>query len=178
MRIIEILDQLLIGTQPGDAYAGIGSRETPDHILELMMAAGYYLSERGLILRSGGADGADRAFEMSTPGDKREIYLPWRGFNNNWSPIYDIPKLAFDLAKKYHPMGGRLHGPVLKLMARNSQQVLGMHLDHPVKFVLCWTKDGADGVKRWTGPKTGGTGQAIRIAAANGIPVVNLATLL
>lgn len=178
MRITELLDQLLIGTKPGDAYAGIGSRETPDRILAGMTAIAMRMADRGLILRSGGADGADTAFAQGAPADNCEIYLPWRGFNNNWSPLYTIPKPAFDLAKKYHPAGGKLHGPVLKLMARNCQQVLGMNLDNPVKFVLCWTKDGADGTTVKTSSKTGGTGQAIRIAAANGIPVVNLATLL
>jgi len=39
-------------------YSGIGSRETPDDILELMKAVAYKLAGRGYTLRSGGADGA------------------------------------------------------------------------------------------------------------------------
>jgi hypothetical protein len=38
--------------------------------------------------------------------------------------------------------------------------------------VLCWTPDGA--IDK-TGKKTGGTGQAIRLAVAHGVPVYNLA---
>jgi len=52
-------------------------------------------------------------------------------------------------------------------MARNSYQVLGPDLATPVDFVWCWTPHGA---------VIGGTGQALRIAAAYEIPVFNLAT--
>lgn len=44
----------------------------------------------------------------------------------------------------------------------------------PVGWVLCWTPDGAaEGIE--TSRATGGTGQAIRLASAHGIPVYNLA---
>jgi len=42
------------------------------------------MSEKGFVLRSGGAKGADEAFENGA-GEK-EIYLPWRGFRDNPSP--------------------------------------------------------------------------------------------
>lgn len=45
-------------------------------------------------------------------------------------------------------------------------------LNEPAAFVLCWTPDGAE---RETTRDTGGTGQAIRIAVASGVPVVNMA---
>ena len=44
-------------------------------------------------------------------------------------------------------------------------QVLGSSLDSPAEFVLCWTADGE---------ASGGTGQALRIAASHGVPVFNL----
>ena len=40
------------------------------------------------------------------------------------------------------------------------QQVLGVSLDSPAEFVLCWTADGE---------ASGGTGQALRIAAIHGL---------
>ncbi|MBB6125422.1 DUF736 family protein [Sphingobium subterraneum] len=49
-------------------------------------------------------------------------------------------------------------------LTRNVFQVLGPVLDAPADFVLCWTADGE---------ASGGTGQAIRIAAAHGVPVYN-----
>ena len=45
-------------------YAGIGSRETPIDILHLFKKVAYYLSTKEFILRSGGAKGADKNFEI------------------------------------------------------------------------------------------------------------------
>lgn len=44
-------------------YAGIGSRETPMEVLELMTKASAWLGTKGYTLQSGGAIGADMAFE-------------------------------------------------------------------------------------------------------------------
>ena len=39
-------------------YSGIGSRETPEHILNIMHHIGAYLATQGWVLRSGAANGA------------------------------------------------------------------------------------------------------------------------
>lgn len=49
--------------QKNMTYAGIGSRETPMEVLELMTKASTWLGARGYTLQSGGAIGADMAFE-------------------------------------------------------------------------------------------------------------------
>lgn len=54
-------------------YAGIGSRETPRSILDLMTAIARKLEALGYTLRSGGATGADTAFEEGVERLK-EIY--------------------------------------------------------------------------------------------------------
>ena len=51
---------------PTMTYAGIGSRATPQAELEAMTEAAKMLSEKGYTLRSGGAKGADTAFEKFT----------------------------------------------------------------------------------------------------------------
>ena len=83
-------------------YAGIGSRETPDDIIEFMMKCGAYLANKGYTLRSGGADGADLAFERGC--DKydgiKEIYLPWTGFNGSKSKLVVNKQEAFDIAEQ------------------------------------------------------------------------------
>lgn len=158
---------------PGTTYAGIGSRHAPPDILERMTVAAGRLARTGYTLRSGGAEGADTAFELGA-GDMKEIYLPWRGFNNNPSPLHPPSSEAFDLAASFHPGWHRLSPAAKKLMARNSHQVLGADLKSPSGFVVCWTPDGAE-TEAQRGPKTGGTGQAIAIAGRHGIPVFNLA---
>lgn len=139
-------------------YAGIGSRKTPDHILRLMTRIAARLSELGYILRSGGAYGADRAFEVGA--GQKEIFI-----------AEDADSRALELASQYHPAWDKLSEYARKLHARNCYQILGRDLSSPVVFVVCWTLDGAETI---TSPQSGGTGQAIRIAAAHQIPVFNL----
>lgn len=148
-------------------YAGIGSRSTPGPVLSRMTVLARLLAERGNTLRSGGADGADTAFEIGCDqgGGSKEIFLPWRGFNGHGSQLYTQSPMAFEIAALYHPAWDNLKDPVRKLMARNVHQVLGWgNCDNPVDFVVCWTSDGV---------ASGGTGQAMRIAEANKIPVFN-----
>ena len=141
-------------------YAGIGSRETPADVMVRMTTIARRLAGLGYVLRSGGADGADTAFEDGA-GQAKEIWVPWIGFRDNPSTLTPVPD-AFPIAEKYHPNWQRCSPAARKLHARNVHQVLGADLRTPVEFVLCWTKDG--GV-------SGGTGQAIRIALGMQIPV-------
>lgn len=145
-------------------YAGIGSRECPKEILELIVKTAFWLSNKNFILRSGGAEGCDKAFEFGCDkaNGKKEIFLPWKGFNNSTSQYIVKEKKAFDIAAKYHPRYATLKDGAKKLQARNSHQVLGWDLDTPSSFVVCYTKEGKG---------EGGTGQAIRIAKDYNIPV-------
>lgn len=64
-------------------YTGIGNRDTPYEYLEKMTALAFLLEKEGYILRSGGAEGADTAFENGVRSlYYKEIYLPWTFFNN------------------------------------------------------------------------------------------------
>jgi len=165
-------------------YTGIGSRDTPGNLknfveltpLSILRRWGYFLAKVNLTLRSGGADGADLAFETGcdlAEGDK-EIYLPWKGFNNSDSQKFYIPPEAFEIAGDIYGATWRYQKQaVKKLMARNMMQVMGIGLDEPSLFVLCWTPDGC-ATKEARTKKTGGTGQAIAYADEMGIPVFNI----
>lgn len=144
-------------------YAGIGSRETPERILDIMTATALQMAGLGFTLRSGHADGADKAFELGAA--LKEIYLPWRRFNGSTSLLLPTPD-AFIMAEKYHPAWDKCSPAAKKLHARNCHQVLGHDLKTPSEFVVCWTPNAGGG---------GGTGQAIRIAKAHGIMVYDLA---
>ena len=145
-------------------YTGIGSRKTPQDIIYQMEDIAKYLCSSGYTLRSGGAQGADAAFERGADEacSRKEIFLP----------SDEIPDEAFEIAALHHPTWGGLPPFVKRLHSRNVQQVLGKNLDLQSKFVICWTPDGAESV---TTKETGGTGQAIRIANAYNVPVYNLA---
>lgn len=149
------------------AYAGIGSRETPSSVCDLMTRIAHKLEDRGLILRSGGADGADQAFANGvTERTNKRIYLPWVGFNNACG-VYmgSMMDDAAVIAKSYHPRWSSLSRGAKSLITRNTFQVLGDDLKSSADFIICWTKDGK---------ASGGTGQALRIARTFNIPVFNL----
>ena len=156
-------------------YAGIGSRSTPDHVLHIMRKVAHRLSELSYTLLSGGAAGADSAFEAGCFG-KKEIYLPWPGFRHlQGRHCVTLPSAeAYRVAEAMHPAWKRLNDTAQALMARNSHQVLGADLRSPVDFVVCWTPDGCER-EAARSRATGGTGQAIALADRWGIPVVNLA---
>jgi hypothetical protein len=151
-------------------YAGIGARKTPANVLAMMTRIAKRLEEKGYTLRSGGAEGADQAFAAGT--SKKEVYLPWRGYNNLQSQFTHVSSEAIALAEQFHP-SSHLSPGVKKLMARNCYQILGINLDDPVDFVVCWTPDGCERHQDRT-RSTGGTGQAISLADSYGIPIVNL----
>lgn len=152
-------------------YAGIGSRETPEAVQRFMSQVAMRLAHAGYTLRSGGAEGADTAFEQGCDDalGAKEIYLPWKGFNGNPSPLYtqaDTAQMQI-IAMQHHPAWSKLSHAAKLLHARNVCQVLGADGNTPSEFVVCWTPRGSG---------SGGTGQAIRIAGRAGVPVYDLGT--
>jgi len=160
-------------------YAGVGSRVTPLAVMVVMKVVAAKMHKLGWTLRSGGAQGADKAFESGAPAGCSEIYRP-RG-ESNWMTrnteitVYgsEIWEQAMEIARLSHPAWGRCPAFARALHARNAFQVLGKDLATPSKSVICWTRDGAENAEQ-TSIATGGTGTAIRIASANGIEVVNM----
>lgn len=145
-------------------YTGIGSRNTPKEICEMMTRMAVALRSQGYTLRSGGADGADLAFEAGA-GDRKDIFIPWKGFNGSTSHLFPPTHEAMQLAARYHPAWDFLKYPTKLIMGRNSHQVLGPTLDLPSDFIFCWTREASG---------EGGTGQALRIAKDYHIPVFDL----
>lgn len=147
-------------------YAGIGSRQTPPQVLKLMTAIATGLKNKGYVLRSGGAMGADTAFHKGAQA-QAEIFLPWKGYNNVNADVANdtVTLAALELASHYHPAWGKCGKGARLLHARNMYIILGKDLDSPVKWVICWTPNGE---------VTGGTGQALRLAMDRGISVFNL----
>jgi hypothetical protein len=144
-------------------YAGIGSRQTPPEVMEIMTSVSYWLSSLDYTLRSGGAKGADTAFERGS--SKSDIFLPWKGFNGNTGPLHPLTELHTQIAKEHHPIWDRLTPPVQKMHSRNVAQVLGLDCKTPSDFVLCYTPNGSG---------SGGTGQALRIAKNYNIPIFDM----
>lgn len=154
-------------------YTGIGSLSTPEDTQILMRIIAKQLAESGWLLRSGHADGSDLAFEMGCiMGDgAKEIYLPWKGFNKapqnhpDYIVVRPTPELH-DFSASFHPCWKACTQAAKLLHMRNGLQMLGIQGEEPTDMVVCWTPNGK---------RTGGTGQALRIAEAYEIPIFDLA---
>jgi hypothetical protein len=184
MNALDDIDDLLAAADCQHihaVYAGIGARKTPRDVLALMTRIARKLEEFGWLDRGGGAHGADEAFDHCV--SRAEVFLPWPGFAESGWRKHPLPKgptivvyerptiMARDIAANHHPTWDKLSDGEQKLMARNTHEILGRRCDAPCSMVICWTPDGSTGL---TSPRTGGTGQAIRIAAAHKIPIFNL----
>lgn len=147
-------------------YSGVGSRESPDFVCRAMFEIAQILEGYGYILRSGGADGADLAFEGGVVGvGMKHIYLAKKGFNGSTSQLYTVGEDALELAATIHPAWDKCKSFARLLHARNCYQVLGLQLDEPSDFLICWTENAE---------KRGGTRTAIVLAERHKIPVLNL----
>lgn len=135
-------------------WAGIGATNTPLDIQKKMSNLAFDLYLLGWHLRSGGAEGADKAFEKYFDKNKT-IFRP-----------KDATPESIELTKKYHPAWDKVVAKkVENYHGRNAMIILGEKLNDPVKFVICWTEDGK---------ASGGTGQGMRIAMDKKIPIFNL----
>lgn len=147
-------------------YAGIGSRETPPDIVAKMREIGRVLAMHQWTLRSGGADGADVAFESGA----RSVKGNWEIWNPRAGEVQKQSWAIEEVAKYCHEFPFSRMKPFTQvLLMRNMYQILGFDGDAPVKFVICWTKTEDPCHK-----DAGGTRYAVRCAVAHGIPVFNL----
>lgn len=137
-------------------YAGIGSRKTPPDALKYMEGLAYEWAKHGCVLRSGGARGADSAFEKGAKaaGGATEIFY-----------AEDATPESLKHAAEFHPNWSACGPFARRLHARNSMIILGESLNDPVSIVVCWTPSGV---------KMGGTAQGLRIAEHHNITIANL----
>jgi hypothetical protein len=169
---------------PTMTYAGIGSRETPKEVLDLMTKAANYLDGLGYTLQTGftfknketGLDeeGADKAF---SDGSKNKTLFGPYGIRKTINGVTSVDKYnenvtekSNSIVKEIHPAPDRLTPGAVKLMARNTNQIFGKNLDGTVDFVLFYAQETKDPLR----PK-GGTGQAVEMARRKGIPTINMA---
>lgn len=141
-----------------------------------MVKIGQALAREGWTLRSGGAEGADTAFEegCTQANGKKDIYIAWEGFNGRYSrdgyllsANYTTLKAAEELASQIHPAWDSCTRGAKALHTRNIFQVMGSTLNIPSRFVVYWAP-----MKK--GVVQGGTATAVHFAKSGGIECFNL----
>lgn len=163
-------------------YTGIGSRETPESVMNHMTKLAIVLAQHGYCLRSGGAIGADWAFQRGAvqARGKKIIYKPELKFgvmpNDQDDFVVDGELLSIckGIAEGIHPKWSKCNDYARRLHARNVCQVLGHTFKDgkifPVRsdFVLYYADEDA------AGKVSGGTATAVHLARKHGIPTINM----
>jgi hypothetical protein len=142
-----------------NCYTGIGSHETPDDILILMRRIGYIMAMKGVALRTGEADGADRAFykgvvdanKIHRVKFKNEVFVA--DSPKEYHCVNDIVNIFSSDLMSTAPIQGfretavRIRGSWDNLSyfgamrhIRNVAQVLGVDGNSPSRGMICWAK--------------------------------------
>ena len=157
--------------------AFIGSRdleEVPKASVKAFMDAVTYYAPKGYVMRTGAAPGADQlaAYKFLKLGGTVEFYVPWVAFEQRW--LYEMrlkfgDRVAGNIGPseegiksvyEHHPNPHSLREYPLKLLARNYDIV------KDCKLVIAIPRP----------PELGGTSQAMRVARALSIRVINAST--
>lgn len=162
-----------------DAYTGVGSRKMVGELSYKARDVARALSDTCYTLITGDCpEGGDAVFWEYGDSHSRARFGPVGRYSYQddvkvivkETPAYS---LAYRIAEYTHPAWRWLPEWMRELHTRNVFQVLGSRAAEPTEFMVCWTPDGAERSSE-TSKKTGGTGTAIRIADAFGVPVFNL----
>ena len=177
-------------------YAGIGSRSTPQSVLETFRQIASTLAQDGWTLSTGGCRGADQAFVdgVLQGGGKARVFLPWDSYEWDWRSgllrgcsmvpnvgkhrgqieIRNAAKLSPRRFKKGLESVERFHPwPTCLSQAARSLQARNWHICFPREEPF--DTEPVSFIICWTpkGEICGGTGQALRIAKEYGIEVFN-----
>lgn len=157
---------------------GIGTRKINKPAFNMLFQIARRMAHQGWELRSGGAIGADTAWEQGWLGfDRKEIYVV-KGTTcdiakyatcGHISDYGDIWFEAEDIASKLHPRWENLGEYAQAMHTRNVFQVLGLDLKSKSDVVAAYAPPDGQSVK-------GGTASAFNLARAKGIPAFNLWT--
>lgn len=170
-------------------FAGVGSRKTPDDVLEIMRRLSHCLYDKGWMGQSGDADKADTAFHEGAMRSSRypelgfAAYLAWNGYEkkSTGERRFDDPTLglydasmfenweaARDIAYNAREGFDGLDRGGIALHTRNAYQALSPSLMDPVQRMFCWAKPVTNG------KVDGGTNTAVQLARMYSIPLTNL----
>lgn len=163
-------------------FAGVGSRETPKNIMELMIRLGRTATDLGYKFRSGDAYNADKAFWYGVQQSKKfedigaEIIIIEDGFRGRTTDekiFYDYSKLSQDIKDQCMEIAkgvrGSFHGlneMGIALHSRNVVQIKGLDLKSNVDILFLYAPLNRNGRVK------GGTATAHDLAVKEEVPVI------
>jgi hypothetical protein len=183
LQIINNIKTPLI-EEPHKYHAFVGPRDLsgmPEEKIDEYKQQVHVTCAAGTMVRTGAAPGADQLSADSALylEEKVSLCLPWKGYQKEWRRIIprhlveelifdeSIHKEAADSVDKYHPnpLAVKSNFATFHLMGRNYLIMVDPKTGPVGRVVaLCYLDE--------QGKPKGGTGQAIRIAEALGIPTL------
>lgn len=160
----------------------VGSRNTPETILELMIRLGRTYTDMGIAVSSGDAYDSDRAGWYGAKQSKEFDHVGCRIFLNkskrNGQPIsnfhgfvdtrFNCPQrdMAEAMALKARGTFAGLNSWGIELHTRNVYQIFGLNLDAPVEACIFYAEP-----KR-NDTVSGGTNTAYQLAKMGNVPII------
>ena len=160
--------------EPYLAYAVVSNKDIPPEAIQVYERIAKRLNDMGYTVRTGTLEGLESKAEMLPV--RKELLLPWKGFNEKESQFTSSTPLIKGIAKKYMKAGNwdELKPAMQGFLQKNARLVTGHYGNSPAKFVICWSQDQAESQNQVTF-NTGNIAHALTIAAAWHVPVFNLA---
>lgn len=154
------------------AYAVASNKNTPPEIIQQFVELAKWLETKGFVVRvDGDKDGVSQAVEDAV--SKKEVILPWKGFNEKESEFCWSNEASQHIAKKYSPVYESIPDGVKKFLHRNARLIMGDKMRSPVSFLIAWSDDGCESIREKTS-RTGFVSHQIGITLGAIRPVFNL----
>lgn len=154
------------------AYGVVSNIKAPPHAINSAKEIADFLSDKNFVLRTGGGNtDIENLFEASTP--HKELYLPWKNFNEKDSKIVRYSDHIREIAQWQQPSYESLVPFKQSFINRNIAVVLGKEGTSPLRFLICWSQDGIEHPAHRTSA-TGFIGICITVAGLIKVPIFNL----
>lgn len=159
-----------------DAYIPVAlyvEKDYPEDIKTAMFNFVSKLASKNYVIRINADDKVFIDRLRTLVGEKLEVYLPWRGFNEIESKKTYNTNTCKDVASKHFLGWEKIPDSVKAILSSQVRMVFG---DKNSSIILClviWSKDGASKGSEVT-KETGRGGFIIKMASHYGFPIMNM----
>lgn len=162
-------------TGPGELYRPVSvfsNENPPPEVVERAKQIAEILNNHEYTVRHDGLSPIAKTFEgiFST---RKELYLPWKNFNEQNSSFSYSTTQSMDIVKKFFPAFDKIKDSAKAFLSRGVRMILGQNLKSNTSLVIVWTEDGVEDSLHKTA-QTGFSGFPMGIAFSMYIPVINL----
>lgn len=154
------------------SVAFLGNEKLNDTIVGRIIKVLKMFEAKKFAIRTGAERGVPRVIIDNAMAP--ELHLPFKKFDGIENPAsYYTDALCEEIARKMKQDIDTAPDVVKAIYAKNPRVIFGKNLKQPVSVLIIWTEDGCENPSDVTN-QSGIGGHALKLAAAAGIPVINL----